>query len=625
MPGPGEVTMGRAHVDPSGKKPTRIGLNTGGLDMQDTGTKIKEATLASAQKQTEIIDKNKSKVLPAISALQAKVQALQADAIALSNRLDDATGIENSFRNLQASVTRFGKPATSYVDVTIDQSAAQATNNGISIRVLQIASVDSRITTNTVKKLDDIAITSSTEALGLSGSFQINGGELITIAPSDSLYSITSAINNSNSDIQASFKQNGNQFYLILNGSELAKPITFVDDAAILSTYFGISTDPTDIGKLKAKVECDIVDGAHGVVTKEYTFDTNIVEDLMPGVTIKLLNPSKNSSGTYDDININISNNTGEACEKIVAFFVHFNEIREILNRNLMEDEDHNPLDPEALMFRIPLIRALDKQLSAIANFMFVGGNNESKLGAKDGDYKSCKDIGIVRDAAATGFQTGTFTITDKQKILSAITNNFEKVRKLFGNYATTTNTNFHVADLGTNLDRSIAGKPIKITLSTKDGKSYARFQCAGHDSGDIEQTTISRLVGPKGSIFEKITIDYKGAPVPEESPVTFSMTATQGLALTAARSCAQSLQKETRDKKTGELTPSGDFETAVKTITKKNEKLEKRVKEIEKKADREEKKWIAQAARYDAMKSRYADFSRQLDSMMTAMSNNRH
>ncbi len=49
MPGPGEVTMGRAHVDPSGKKPTRIGLNTGGLDMQDTGTKIQEATLASAQ------------------------------------------------------------------------------------------------------------------------------------------------------------------------------------------------------------------------------------------------------------------------------------------------------------------------------------------------------------------------------------------------------------------------------------------------------------------------------------------------------------------------------------------------------------------------------------------------
>lgn len=616
MPGPGEVTMGRAHVDPSSKKPVRIGLNTGGLDMQDTGAKIKEATLASAEKQTGTIDRNKSKVLPAISALQAKMQALQSDAVALSNRLDDAPGVENSFRSLQASVTRFGKPATSYVDVTIDQNVAQAANNR-SIRVLQIASVDSRITANTVKKSDDTAITSSTEALGLSGSFKINGGDLITITPSDSLYSITSAINNSNSNIQASFRQNGNEHYLRLSGSKLAKPIIFEDSAEILSRYFGISTDLTDVEKLKAKVECDVVDGVNGVVTERYSLDTNLVEGIIPGVTLKLLNPTKNSSGTYDDINVSISQNTGKACEKIVSFFQKFNEIREILNRNLMEDKDHNPLDPEAVMFRLPLIRALDKQLTAIANFMCIG--------TAEGDYKSCKDIGIVRDASPTEFQKGIFTITDENKTLAAITKDFEKVRKLFGNYATTTNTNFHVADLGPALDPSITDKPIKVTLSTIDGKSFARFQCAGHDSGNIEQRTASRLVGAKDSIFDQITIDYKGAPVPEGSSVTFSMNATQGLGVAAARACTQALQKETKDKKTGAITPSGDFESAVKTITKKNEKLEKRVKEIEKKADREEKKWIAQAARYDAMKSRYADFSRQLDGMMAAMSNNRH
>lgn len=613
MPGPSDITMGRAYVDPSGKKPVRIGLNTGGLDMQATGRDIKEATLASAQKQTDALDKNKSKTLPAISSLQAKMQSLQTDAIALSNRLDDIDGVENSFRNLQASVTRFGKPASSYVDVTIDQSIAQATSNPISIRVLQIASVDSRITTNTVKKLGDSPITSSTEALGITGNFKINNGDLITISPTDSLYSIASAINNSNSSVRASFTQNGTDFYLKINGEEIAKPLTFEDSAGILGAYFDINTAATDVERLKAKVQCDVIDGANGTITKTYAFDTNTIEGLISGVTFKLLNTTKNGSGTYDDINIGISNNTGEACEKIVAFFVKFNEIRELVNRNLMEDDNHEPLDSEAEMFGLPLIKALDKQLNSIANFMLIGAEKD--------DYKSSKDIGIVKDATATGFQTGTFTITDKQKILSAITNNFEKVKKLFGNYATTTNANFHVTDLGPALEPSIAGKPITITVSNIDGKSYARFICAGHDSGNIEQKTSTRLMGAKGSVFDQIIIDYKGAPIPKGASVSFTMTATQGLGAATVRTTSQILRKETTDKKTGAITPGGDFDTEVKRIQKKNEKLEKRIKTIEDKAEREEKRWIAQAARYDAMKTRYADFSRQLESLRLANS----
>lgn len=617
MPGPNEITMGKVHVDPARKNPTRIGLNTGGLDMQETGVRIKEATLASVDKQVKTIDENNSKVLPAISALQAKIQALQADAIALSNRLDKVDGVENSFKNLQASVTKFGEPANSYVDVTIDQNVIQGTNNSVSVRILQVASVDSRITADTVKKSDSSAIISSNEPLGITGSFKINGGNLITISATDSLASIASAINNSNSNVQATFKPNESSYYLILNGEELAQPLTFEDESGILQTYFGINTNPTDVDILKAKVACDVVDGANGVTSKCYSFNTNIIEDLIPGVTLKLLNTTKNSNGTYDDINISVSPNTGEACEKIISFFVKFNEIREIVNRNLMTDDNQKPLDPEALMVRLPLIKALDKQLSAIMNFTLVGGEK--------GDYASCRDIGIVRDAAASGFQKGTFTITDKQKILSAITNHFEKVRKLFGNYSTTTNSNFQVTDLGPDLDRSIAGKPVTVTFSNIGGKSYARFQCGENDSGNVEQKSTSRLVGKKNSVFDKIVINYKGTPIPEGGSVTFTMTATQGFGVAAARTCSETLKKEIKDEKTGVVTPGGDFENQVKEIQKKNEKLQKRVKTVEDRAQREEKKWIAQAARYDAMKSSYANLSRQLETMTMAMSNNRN
>ncbi len=602
---PNEVSMGKAIVDPSGKKPVRIGLNNGGLDMQATGEQIKEATLAGAKKQSDTIDRNKTTVLPAISALQSKVQALQADAIALSNYLgDDRPGIENSFKNLQASIAKSGEfSTTSYVEVTIDNTVAQATTGAIAVRVVQLAVVDSRITADTIINSSHAPITSIHNALGIAGSFTINGGDTITVKETDTLYSITSAINNSNSNVQASFTQNGSNYELRLNGTSLAKPLIFSDDGNLLTTYFGINTaTPTDVSKLQAKIECDVVDGANGIVTKTYSFDSNIIKDLIPGITLKLLNTTKNSAGSYDDLNINISHNNKEACDKILAFFQHYNDVREILNRNLMTDEDGAPLDPEAVMVRSPLIRKLDEQLRDIARFTLRG--------AKDGDYRSYRDIGIVRDEAATGFQTGIFTIADAQKVLEAINNNFDKVKKLFGNYAVVSNSNFHVSDLGPDFDSMLAGQPITITLSNIGGTYYSRFVSGNNDTGNVEQKGPYRLVGKKDSVFDKMVIDYKGAPISEGSSITFTMTATQGLGVVSARSFNQSLKSDT-----------GDFATEVKKVQQKNEKLEKQVKRIEKQAEREEKRWITQAARYDAMKARYADFSRQLENMSMAHS----
>lgn len=598
MPGLGEVSMGGAIVDPKGQKPVRIGLNNGGLDMQATGEKIKEATLAGTKKQSDAIEKNTSVILPAISALQAKVQALQADAIALSNYLGD-DGIENSFKNLQSTVTKSGEFSTaSYVDVTIDTTAAKATTGAIAVRVKQLAVIDSRITADTITNASNTPISSIHDPLGISGSFAINGGDTISIKATDTLYTITSSINNSNSNVQATFIQNGSNYYLTLNGTSLAKPLTFSDTEKLLQTYFGINTStPTDLGNLQSKLECDVVDGANGIVTKTYAFDSNIIQDLIPGVTLKLLNTTKNSAGGYDDLNINISHNSKEACDKILAFFQHYNEVREILNRNLMTDKDGNPLDPEAVMVRSPLIRKLNDELLAISHFTLIG--------AGPNDYRSYKDIGIVPDKAATGFQTGTFTIADAQTLLAAINNNFEKVKKLFGNYTTVSNGNFYVSDLGPSFNPILAGKPITVTLSNIDGKYYSRFKCEGNDTGDIEQNGPYHLTGKKDSVFDKIAIDYKGAPIAIGDSITFTMNATQGLGVVSSKTLDQSLKSNT-----------GDFATEVKRVQEKNEKLEKQVKRVEEQAERDEKKWIAQAARYDAMKARFADFSRQLENM---------
>jgi len=601
---PATSSMGKAIVDPKGQKPVRIGRMSDGVDMLAISEQLKEATMAGVKKQSDSIEKNKEVVLPAITTLQAKIQALRTDAVTLGNYLGNLPGVENTFKNLQSSVVKSGEFTTAnYVDVTIDNTVAKATTAAIAIRVTQLAAVDSRITNiPTVVKSDGSSpIISADDPLGISGSFTINGGSTITISAIDTLHSVASAINNSNSNVQASYTKNGSNYYLTLNGTDLATPLTFVDSGNLLQTNFGINTTtPTDEERLKAKIECDVMDGANGLVTKTYSFNSNVVSNLIPGVTLKLLNTTKNSAGGYDNLNISLSHNTKEACDKIVAFFGHYNEIREILNRNLMMDEEGNPLDPEASMVRSPLVRKLNEELNAISNFRL--------LGARDDDYTSCKDIGIVRDETASGFEAGTFTISDPQKVLAAINNNFEKVKKLFGNYPTVSNSNFSVSDLGPALDSAIVGQPITVTFSNIGGSYFARFACGRNDTGNILQKSPYQLVGKKDSVFEKIAIDYRGTPIAEGESITFTMTATQGLAVASAKTLDQMLDSET-----------GDFITEVKRIKQQNEKSMAKVKKAEKDADRIEKKWIAQSVRADTARTRYEQFSRQLENMFNS------
>lgn len=605
---PIESTVGKAVIDPKGHKAPRVGRSYGGVDMVDMGAQIKAATLSSVQKQSDDLERNKAVVLPAITTLQAKLQSLRADAVALSNSLGSMTGVSNTFKDLQSSVVKSGEFSTAnYVDVTIDNTVAEATTNAIAIRVTQLAVVDSRITNSaTILKADGSSpITSADDALGIAGSFTINGGSTITVSATDTLHSIVSSINNSNSNVHASYSQNGSNYYLTLNGSNIATVLTFVDDGNLLQNHFGINTTtPTDLSRLQAQIQCDVIDGANGVITKTYSFNNNVVANLIPGVTLKLLSTTKNSAGGYDNLNISISHNTEKTCDGIVTFFQHYNEIQEIINRNLMMDDEGNPLDPEASMIRSPLIKKLREQLAAISNF--------SVLGASASDYRTCADIGIVRDETATGFQTGTFTVPDAQKVLAAINNNFEKVKRLFGNYPTVSNTNFSVSDLGPTIDPIIAGRPISVTYSNIGGSYYARFTCGSHDTGNILQTSSTRLAGQKGSVFQNIAIDYQGAPISPGNSTTFTMTATQGLAATSATTLKQTLDSET-----------GDFAVEVKRVKQANDKLKDKVKAVEKRAERDEKIWMAKAARVDATRAYYENFSKQLEGMFN--NNNRH
>ncbi len=605
---PGSVGgLGKAILPKDGKGPIRIGQNIDGVDMLAIAEQLKEATLSGVKKQRETLEKNEDVVVPAITALQTQVRSLRADAIALSNYLGAMPGIPNTFNDLQATVVKSGEYSQSaYVNATVDNTVAQATTNAVSIQVAQLASVDSRVTNTTTFAtgiIDNSAtpVTSLTTPLNIpTGNIYINGATII-IGPTDTLTSIAVAINSSQAGVQASIVPFGTNFNLILSGTQLATPITFTGPLGVtspLATNFGIdTTHPTVITNLQANITYVVNDGVRGPVTQTYVSNSNTVTGLIPGVTLQLLNTTLNSGGTYDNLNISISNNTKEACDKILAFFQHYNDIREALNRNLMVDDEGKPLDKDASMVRSPLIRQLSEELATISNFTLVG--------AGIGDYTTCQDIGIVLDETATGFQKGTYTVTNAQTLLAAVNNNFEKVKKLFGNYATVSNSNFSVSSLGQSLSTSIAGQAITVTYSNVGGAYYASFSCGSISTGNIPQASPYLLVGPTDTAFQNITIEYSGATIFPGGSVTFSLTATQGMAATSAVELDQALNKET-----------GVFTTELSRIKQQNEKLKAKVEKTEKNAERVEKKWIAQAARLDAERARCKEFSRLLDNM---------
>ncbi len=371
------------------------------------------------------------------------------------------------------------------------------------------------------------------------------------------------------------------------------------ETSTILSTNFGVdTTTPTVVANLQAQLSYVVNDGVRGPVTQNYVSNSNTITGLIPGVTLKLLNTTLNSGGTYDTLNVSLSENTTGARDQILAFFNHYNDIREALNRNTLTDDEGDPLDPNATMIGSPLIRSLSIQLNAISNFALIG--------AGSGDYRIWQDIGIVKNETATDFDAGKYTLPDKSKLLSAISTNFEKVKKLLGNYPVVSNSDFAVSDLGS-LNDSIAGKSIRIVYNRLGSSYYASFVCddAGVVTGDILLDNQYNLVGPEGTAFSGITIGYSGADLGDGDSKTFTVTLTQGLADRVAKQFDQTLDSTV-----------GDFTTELTRIKQKNDKLKEKVEKAEKEAEKIEKKWTAQAARLDATRAKYDQFSRQLDSM---------
>ena len=105
--------------------------------------------------------------------------------------------------------------------------------------------------------------------------------------------------------------------------------------------------------------------------------------------------------------------------------------------------------------------------------------------------------------------------------------------------------------------------------------------------------------------MFENISIGYSGSPLTDGQSKVFTLVATQGIADRITKKLDSILNKTT-----------GDFASEFRRVQQLNEKLKGQVERVEKEAERIDKKWTAQAALLNAQRTKYEQFSRQLDIM---------
>lgn len=594
---------GAALIGESSKEPAvRLGRKIDEFDITSTIKAVKDAAKAATQSQSDRINRNEAVVLPAVTKLEQALKELEEHALSLSNDNSamSGTSVQNAFKDLQVSLSMAnGLDPSQYITISVDNSKAQAIAPQ-AIRVVKIAQADQRVSSATIQNSLAANITDLTSAMGVSGSFTING-VAISIAATDSVNDVIRLINSANANVKASCISDDGNFYLRLVHSELATVFNFTDPNGILANNFGIDVDTTtNVQNLQAQVAIDFNNSTGAVETKTMYYNSNVIDDLIAGTTLNL----KNVTGS-DSIYVGLSENTKGAFDKIVAFFQQYNNIKAIINRNTLRDKNGDLLDKEATMGGSPLIQHLSTKLEMLFSMVPVN--------SADNDYAAWKDLGVTKVFQGKDvFAGGTYTI-DAAKLGKAIASNFRGVEKLFASYSTSSNSNFVVSnDSNTNISTVIANKPITVIYSVTVDGCIARLQYSDSDFAEDTDFFIldnsSQIVGPVGSVFEGITITAQ-QQLAVGASVSFTVKASQGLTVGIKKGLSQVLDKNT-----------GEFQSEVERIKHQNENLQKQVDTAAEKAKNIEKQWNANTARLYMERMKYENFSKFLDNTYKAM-----
>lgn len=555
-------------------------INTGTVNVSPSGTTYISGT-SSGINTSALIDAAVSQRNAAADRIDVRIENNQARVTGYNELTTLANDLKTSLANLRqnygfstTSTSAFNRKAGSFttsggtgsaaniMGVTLADSANVGT---YSIKVIERAQA---------QKVASAATASNTADLGYTGTFSIGlagaGTASINVTADMSLQEIASAINSqrSTTHVNASVLKVGeNNYQLVLTGGDTAKQIQLSDTSGTVMQSLGIIDaggaflDEVQEAK-QAQLELD------GLTI---TRDSNIVNDLIDGVTLNIKSADPNTT-----IELDVTNDTSQITDTIAAFVDAYNALRTFVATNQSVSSD-GTVSEDAVLYGDNLMKTMSQQIQSMFATQVNTGSPISTL----------RDIGLTVNA-------DNFLEIDAEVLADALADNLSGVRALFETQITNPEPNF--ALLGNTSSNNFGSLNFSIT---SDGTNVTDVTVNGQ--AGMFDIVGSSIVGKTGTIYEGLRFAYIGT-----TSTSFSMNLNQGVG---------DLLSNTINRYTDSLT--GLITQEVQRVNDSNTELDTQAARIRERSEAYRSSLIAKYASFEAVLSRSNSTLTQLRALL--------
>ncbi|MCS5596898.1 MAG: flagellar filament capping protein FliD [Alphaproteobacteria bacterium] len=380
----------------------------------------------------------------------------------------------NVFSQRTANLESTGSPATSLINVSIDEDAPEGSYDLV---IEQKAEAFSTGSTNVVDKDADLNEVGSF-TIGIDGY----AAQQIDVVATDSLQDIADKINLTTADsgVSASIvKVSETEYQLILEGTDTNAAMTVSTLSGSVMQNLGIVdvADTFEAGQIIQNEQGSRVIYNGATITR----DDNAYDDLIDGLSFDIVQADAGSTLTLD-----VSFDSSSAKDAILDFVDSYNAFREfaILNQQVNAD---GSIPEEAILFSDTLLDSFNYQISTL----LAGASG-------DGLANSLRGLGIEFDG------DNRLVVKDGTKLDDALLSDFENVANFFATDVSIDNDEFRLIsntssteslDFTIDITTDVDGN---ITAATVGGSSV--FTINGNS-----------LVGQAGTVYEGLTFAYAG------------------------------------------------------------------------------------------------------------------
>ncbi len=468
--------------------------------------------------------------------------------------------------------------AATLLGVTLTNQA-QATNH--TIEILQTATAHKIASDAVMGALDD--------AVGLSGTFEING-RAITIDGGDNLLELREKINAANSGDSASgvtasiVSLSETEHILILTADDTGTDsvITVADTSGSVLESLGV----LDTGAIKNQLQDGLnarlqVDGLSTVIERQ----SNTIDDIFEGVTLSLFKAEVDTT-----IKLDVERDLNQVKSAIVDTVDAYNELRSFINVQAVTTENADDDETTGILAGSSALSEVRARLS---------GGISTAAAANDPTFAVLAEIGITIQgpgAVADPLLANTLAI-DETKLDEALLNQADAVRELFAFELSSSssdvvligfdgNTSFN--DTGYKLNVAYAGG--EIVSANIDGLAD------GSDDGSVTVNGSLLTVNEGGA--QGLQVFYTGTASASDIQLDISVGVGANLYHTL-----DALVDQT----------SGLIANEIDALEGQNETSEVRVDNLNERLERERERLLE---RFAAMETALATMNRLLDSL---------